>query len=414
MAYSELVKNFERIRGYMREFYVYGFRSREEFNTKSIRSYDNERRRLESWLGKYMEFRQDTKGKASFITMDSRDIPHNPLYKAFKAKSFTDNDITLHFYILDLLSEGKTLTVKEITEAISEEYLSHFMQTEEADESTIRKKLKEYEQMGMLKSSKVGRELVFSRVSDSIDLSSWDAAIDFFSESDPMGVVGSFLLDRFKQPLDFFRFKHHYLLHALNSEIISDLLQAIEEERCVEITTFVARRGELRNHTVFPAKIYIGTQSGRQYLLSYHYRLKRPMFLRLDNIRKVKPGAVEKHAKKYLDYCNKLQENLWGVSLGADYSLDHIEITLHIGKGEDYILQRLQREKRCGRIEQIDDFTYKFIADVYDAGEVITWIRTFIGRIVRLECSNKFVEQRFYGDLKAMRELYGGMSDAVQ
>lgn len=139
MAYSELVKNFERIRGYMREFYVYGFRSREEFNTKSIRSYDNERRRLESWLGKYMEFRQDTKGKASFITMDSRDIPHNPLYKAFKAKSFTDNDITLHFYILDRLSGGKALTVKEITEAISEKYLSHFMQTEEADESTIRK-----------------------------------------------------------------------------------------------------------------------------------------------------------------------------------------------------------------------------------------------------------------------------------
>ena len=30
MAYSELIKNFERIRDYMREFYVYGFKSREE------------------------------------------------------------------------------------------------------------------------------------------------------------------------------------------------------------------------------------------------------------------------------------------------------------------------------------------------------------------------------------------------
>lgn len=105
---------------------------------------------------------------------------------------------------------------------------------------------------------------------------------------------------------------------------------------------------------------------------------------------------------------------MWGVSLGTDYSLDHIEITIHIGKGEYYILQRLQREKRCGTIEKIDDNTYKFIADVYDAAEMMTWIRTFIGRIVKLECSNKFVEQRFYGDLKAMRELYGGTSDAVQ
>ena len=46
MAYSELIKNFDRIRDYMREFYVYGFKSREEYDKKSARSYDNERR----WL----------------------------------------------------------------------------------------------------------------------------------------------------------------------------------------------------------------------------------------------------------------------------------------------------------------------------------------------------------------------------
>ncbi len=34
MAYSELIKNFERIRDYMREFYVYGFKSRDEFTKK--------------------------------------------------------------------------------------------------------------------------------------------------------------------------------------------------------------------------------------------------------------------------------------------------------------------------------------------------------------------------------------------
>ena len=54
MAYSELVKNFDRIRDYMRQFYVYGFKSRTEYDKKSARSYDNERRRVESWLGDYM------------------------------------------------------------------------------------------------------------------------------------------------------------------------------------------------------------------------------------------------------------------------------------------------------------------------------------------------------------------------
>lgn len=51
MSYTELIKNFNRTRDYMREFYVYGFKSREEYNKKSARSYDDERRRVESWLG---------------------------------------------------------------------------------------------------------------------------------------------------------------------------------------------------------------------------------------------------------------------------------------------------------------------------------------------------------------------------
>ena len=56
MAYSELIKNFDKIRDYMRDFYVYGFRSRSGFDKKSARSYDNERRRIESWLGDYMGY----------------------------------------------------------------------------------------------------------------------------------------------------------------------------------------------------------------------------------------------------------------------------------------------------------------------------------------------------------------------
>lgn len=124
MAYSELVKSFERIRNYMREFYVYGFKSREEYGMKSARSYDNERRRIESWLGDYMSFHQEPSGKKVFLSMDSRRIPCNPLYKAFKAKSFTDKEITLHFYVLDILADGSALSSKEIVDRITDDYLS--------------------------------------------------------------------------------------------------------------------------------------------------------------------------------------------------------------------------------------------------------------------------------------------------
>ena len=42
MAYQELIKNFEKIRTYMIDFYVYGFKSRQDFDQKSLRSYEEE------------------------------------------------------------------------------------------------------------------------------------------------------------------------------------------------------------------------------------------------------------------------------------------------------------------------------------------------------------------------------------
>ena len=163
MAYSELIKNFNRIRDYMREFYVYGFKSREEYTKKSARSYDNERRRIESWLGDYMKFRQEPDGKRVFLSIDSRLSHHNPLYTAWKAKSFTDGDITLHFILLDILHSPEiTLPLAEIT-ALVDDYLQGFRQPKLFDTSTVRKKLKEYIAAGVIVAQKQGKTMYYRR-----------------------------------------------------------------------------------------------------------------------------------------------------------------------------------------------------------------------------------------------------------
>ena len=358
MAYSELIKNFERIRDYMREFYVYGFKSREEYDSKSARSYDNERRRIESWLGDYMSFHQDSSGKNVFLSVDSRRIPHNPLRKAFKAKSFTDKDITLHFYILDILADGNSLSSKEIVDRISDDYLSHFNDAFSLDESTVRKKLKEYETLGLLCSEKRGREVFYKRTDDeSFDLTTWADALAFFSEENPMGVVGSFLMDKLEINSDAFRFKHHYILHALDSDVLCDLLLAIDEQRAVELTIKSLRSGKDYQRTVCPLNIYVSTQSGRQYLLGYHYRGKHMTFFRLDAIKKVAIGNTEKQYAKYVGYQEKFDQHLWGVSTGPDHNLDHIEMAVHFDPGEEFVLHRLEREKRHGTVELLDSQT---------------------------------------------------------
>ena len=55
-TYNEFIKNFKRVRSYMRNFYIYNFKSREAFQSKSARAYDDERRLLESWQGNHMSF----------------------------------------------------------------------------------------------------------------------------------------------------------------------------------------------------------------------------------------------------------------------------------------------------------------------------------------------------------------------
>ena len=415
MAYRELIKNFERIRNYMREFYVYGFKSRGEYDAQSPRSYDNERRRVESWLGDYMAFHQDASGKNVFLSVDSRRISRNPLYKAFKAKSFTDKDITLHFYILDLLSDGSALSSGEIVDRIHDEYLSHFDIRFPLDESTVRKKLKEYTSLGLLTSQKRGRGVYYQRTDqDAVELDTWADALAFFSEEAPLGVVGSFLMDKLAAPSDTFRFKHHYILHALDSGILCELLEAMDGRRSVELTVTGLRSGHDYQRTVCPLKIYVSTQSGRQYLLGYHYHKGHLIFLRLDAIKKVTAKNPDPHFDWYLEYQRTFDQNLWGVSTGVELELEHIEMTIRMEPGEEFLLQRLEREKRHGTVERLGEHLCKFSADVYDAFEMLPWLRTFIGRIVSLQCSNQFVVDQFYEDLRCMDALYGGDDDAVQ
>lgn len=406
MAYTELVKNFNRIRDYMREFYIYGFKSREEYTRKSARSYDNERRRMESWLGDYMRFRQTTEGKKVFLSIDSRIFHHNPLYKAWKTKSFTDGDITLHFIILDIMETAEeALPVSEIAEKI-DEYLSEFSEPRVFDESTVRNKLKEYVAEGILETEKRGKTLYYRKVAE---CAGYDSDIlDFFSEAAPCGVIGSFLLDREKLKEEKFVFKHHYITSAIDSEILCQLFQAIHEKRSIVVETIHMGKEHSSENKVVPLKILISVQGGRQYLMAYIPRFKRINAFRIDNIVSVKPDTVCDRFDELRDRLKKMQPHIWGVSTQSHSSnrMETVEFTVRYGQGEEHIHRRLEREKRCGTVERIDACTSRFYAEVYDATELIPWIRTFICRITDIHISNRIAEARFKRDLEEMYKLY--------
>ena len=88
-------------------------------------------------------------------------------------------------------------------------------------------------------------------------------------------------------------------------------------------------------------------------------------------------------------------------------------MTVYAGENEQFIADRLQREKRCGSVTQLDDTHWCFSADVYYAVEMLPWLRTFTGRITDLRCTDKLVEKRFWNDFHELDIIYGGDGDAV-
>ncbi|MBR6514500.1 MAG: WYL domain-containing protein [Clostridia bacterium] len=410
MAYSELIKNFENIREYMREFYVYGFKSRNEYTGKSARSYDDERRRMESWLGEHMSFVRGSEGKNVFISIDSRIVTHNPLYKALKSKSFTDKDITLHFILFDILcSPDISLCLSEIMER-ADAYLSGFDEPMLFDESTLRKKLKEYTELGIIKAQKSGRKMLYRRSEHEMPDDINDV-LHYFSEAMPVGVIGSYLLDKQKEHNDFFGFKHHYITSAIDSNVLAMLFSAMQKKSIITVTNHSRHFDRDTRLRLIPLRIFISTQNGRQHLLAYDAEYNRIKSFRVDYLSDIEIKESTPRFDELRAELDSMQSKIWGVTANRDkYGRDHteyVEFTVHIDEDEAHIIRRLEREKRIGHIDKIDDNTYRFHAEVYDTSELVPWIRTFICRITDLDFSNKELEKRFKDDIEEMYRIYG-------
>ncbi len=406
-AYRELIKNFERVRAYMREFYVYGFKSRDGYTGKSARSYDDERRRVESWLGEHMRFVRTAEGKNVFLSIDSRAMACNPLYKAWKSKSFTDGDITLHFVLFDILHTPKiALSLAEIMARIDDS-LRDFKNPMLFDESTVRKKLKEYTAEGIIATEKQGKKLLYRRANDT-PLPKENEWLSFYSEIAPCGVIGSFLSDKREVQNDLLSFKHHYITGAPDSDVLATLFTAIRQKRIVTATNHSRKADEPRRVRIIPLRVFISVQNGRQHVLAYQADANCICAFRLDYLSDVRLQEISPRFDELRTALDGMQPHMWGVIAGArKQCTEHVEFTVTVGEGEEFIAKRLMREKRIGTVEQIDKHTYRFFAEVYDTSELHPWIRTFICRITDFHCSNQTLETRFKRDLAQMYRMYG-------
>lgn len=406
--FTELIKNFNKIRDYMRDFYIYGYKTRSDFQYKSLRTYDNERRRIESWLGAFIRFDTSKKGKQISISCDSGQLSENPLYQAYRTKSFTDNDIMLHFMLLDLLADGDAMTLEEIADRLCTDYGQYF------EPQTIRLKLKEYVGEGLLTAARDGRDLRYRKLSVTPetlcpDRQDFFDLVRFYTEAAPFGAVGSHILREFGAENDLFLMKHHFIVHTLADDILLTLTGAITDERIVIVKNYGKRKQETTLRVV-PLEILVSTQSGRQYVMCYLPAFRRFNALRLDYIQSATPVEVCPTYARHAEAYRRNRPLCWGTCFGNGRNAqgqDTLRLTLHIDEQtEGYVLQRLMRERRSGSVTRVGENTFLYEITLFDVSEAAPWLKSFIGRIADFSCTNAPVSARFYRDIQRLHRMY--------
>lgn len=432
--FQELIKNFDRIRDYMRQFYVYGFKVRGDFTEKSARTYDNERRRIESWLSGCISSDYTAKGKQISISADSRSISSNPLYSAWKSKSFTDNELLLHFFILHYLlprredakelENGQTeipvsgssscpgMTAGELADRISEDFGCLF------DGQTVRLKLKEYEGLGLLSSVrhqksvyyKLAQPMLFEQPEFHGLYKRLLTAVSFFSEAAPFGFIGNTILEREYQTNSCFCFKHYFMVHTLEDGILYPILQAIHRGGCLEFENHSQRSGNITFIQGFPLQIFASTKTGRRYACIYAVRERRFFNLRLDCIARVKQlGESLEEAAHFRTLLEKNRSLCFGVSFGQKtIRTEEICMKLFVDEErEEHILERLYREGKGGEVLRIRKNEYLYSGVFFDVNEMLSWVKSFTGRIMDIQSSSESSVIKVVSDWKSMYRMYG-------
>ena len=414
--FNELIKSIAKSREYVRDFYVYGFKSRMDFDKKSSRTYDNERRRIESWLAPYIKSEYNGMVKNVYLSLNTNTLSLNPLYRIFEAKSFTDNDITLHFYLLDILHDGETMTADELTDEIVNRYGVTI------EVQTVRKKANEYTTEGILQSEKQGKKLYYSISRDKAlsrqTLSALADALSFFQLETPLSFIGYSLMKCFGFSNDLFFVKHGYFVHALEEEILLKLLNAMNSRLEVILkvqSNKATSQRRIQKIQACPLRIFMSTRTGRSFLCVYLSEKKRLFTLRLDHIKEVTSLSEIVGYDTYLDILERNLPKCFGVSFDGSKHMDTIKITLHIIEPyELFIVRRLETEGRGGIVTRVSNNIYTYEISVFDGNEIMPWVKTFIGRIISFESNNEFLQAKFKRDLIQMMRMYEIDTDTAE
>ena len=387
---TTLIRDYENIRSILRDIYIYGCFSRDDYVEKlgiSGRKYDKEQLRINTYLPhNFIKKRRVDKKTLLYCHYNFADSCNNYLADTYRNKSFTSLDIMSFFYVQQLLNETCEMTAGDILESIPM-INDNVIFTKD----NLRIKLEELEERGYIKSEKKNNKVIYSLTEDiwrdfsNEELKDIYIYLDFLRNVSSIEMPYYFLFRKLKlylknnrktdaPEISFFQFKHNHLFNSLDNDILLKLLKTLKEEKIIEITLY----GKKKKQVIMPIEIIEDSMYGRQYVYCIDNTIESEGVIRIDRIKEVAilRNATREEKQQRKDRVNYYKE-CWCTS-GAGKEMNEIRIRFSFNEEtERYILRRIQNEGQGGKLEKTGNGIYEYTIRVRDPNEMVPWIRSF-------------------------------------
>lgn len=391
MAFNQsnlLIRDYETIRQILRNIYIFGCFTRDDFIEMGMsgRKYDKEQRRISAYLPKdFIQKRRLDKKVLLYCSYQMEDSEKNYLADTFRNKSFTPLDIMTFFFVQQLLSGRKKMTLAELLDA-----MPNYNKAVVFTKDNLRFKLDELIEKGYVVSQKEGRTVRYSLVDDIwkdfteeelLDLSLY---LEFLKNVSPVEIPYYFLIQKLHLYMKcerkmedkedkVFAFKHNHFFNSLDNDVLLEVLKGCnrKEAMCIRLENG-------REQKVLPVRIIHDSTYGRQYLYCFDKDEESRSVIRIDKM--ISANRIKKMTEEELEQIEGMDrfiEECWCTS-GVQDSLKEIVIEFRFDElNEPFILRRIKREGHGGRIKKKMDGVYEYRIRLRDPNEMIPWIRSF-------------------------------------
>ena len=392
---NKAISSFDIIRKLVRNLYLEGFNNYLDTDSvgKSSRAFTNNLNSIRNFLDeRFISSKTSTKKKTNpVISFNTRDETENPLFALWKTENSIATNLSFDFAIMDILDENPDgISWFSLTSDSNSNHLVNYV-NKGIDKKSVKPKLEKLANTGIIEFFENGkkiRKVNTRQIKQLLSSTEVKQAIQFASETSPLGVIGSYILDNLKTvdseslntPI---HYKHHFIFNSIDYEIMYILMDAISNKNTAEIET---ERYGIK--TIVPLKLYISTQTGRTYIIFWDLHESILFSENLEKILAVKQLEICSEYENYISKLSEIESNIWGVAFKKEntFDLEHVRFVLEYSPEEEsYIPSRIRKEAVKGTVSDIDESHIEFTADLIDSKEMIPWIRSFFCRITDID-----------------------------